>query len=143
MKVSILSLRRDHSDFHEISASWGSRLVGGIKLRSSANFYAPQNCKCVPGVSWTAAATQRAVKVGLIASQEIYRKSSVFRSFGPRIFLPSRRDAVRLRISRLETRGSLERSTLTLPKEGERHFTPTYYADIIDFFILGNTRNVQ
>lgn len=101
MRVSILSLRRDHP-FYKITASGRSCLGVGIKFRSSANFYTPQNCKCVPGVSWTA--TQRAVKVGLIASQEIYRESSVFRSFGPRVssILSSRRDAIRLRISRLD-----------------------------------------
>lgn len=90
------------TSFIKITASGRSCLGVGIKFRLSANFYTPQNCKCVSGVSWTA--TQRAVKVGLIASQEIYRESSVFRSFGPRVssILSSRRDAIRLRISRLD-----------------------------------------
>lgn len=96
--------------FIKISTSRRSRLGVGIKFRSSVNFYTPQNCKCVPGVSWTAA-TQRAVKVALIASQKIYRESSVFRSFGPRVSsILSSRDSTANFMSR--NRGGLERSIL-------------------------------
>lgn len=100
------------------------------------------------------AGLQRAVKVRrLIASSEIYRKSRIFRPYGPWAFSTflSHRNVIWLQISRPETTGGVERPTLNIVKRlkdplflSHRIITKTFLSFKQKYQVFGNAyRRIQ